>query len=481
MGRIQLRLALVAALALTLLLGVAASPLAVTGARAAGPRVAIIVGPVGSLTAYYRSDAQKAAAEARRYTDDVVTVYSPDATWGAARAAMAGASLVVYLGHGNGWPSRYSSRLNPRTQDGLGLNPVAGKGDLAHQYFGEAYLAERVDLAPNAVVVLSHLCYASGNSEPGLPEGTLEVAKQRVDNFAAGFLAAGAGAVIADGYLGPAYYVRSILAGRGTVEGIWRDAPNFHGHVLAFPSTRTPGFGALMDPTARRSGFYRSLVTRADLRADEVAAGRSGRSVGTAGEAGPPTPPPGGWQVVLPPEPQAAPDAFALGATPGTPALAGMPLAAATVGLTVPVEVPAGVALGSAYRLGTRWIPLDEATASGADPAAGSDPAIDPAQAARRAGTGRSRSGDQRPGAQRPPTPRPAPPSRPARHPGPSTRPRPPTRERPAPTRRRHPPPTPRRPGARPSWPPNRRPRSSTSSRPRSPGAAWPRPSACRR
>ncbi len=355
---------------MALLFGVAASPLAVTAARAAGPRVAIIVGPVGSLTAYYRADAEKAAAEARRFTDDVVTVYSPDATWSAARAAMAGASLVVYLGHGNGWPSRYSSRLNPRTQDGLGLNPVAGKGNLAHQYFGEAYLAERVDLAPNAVVILGHLCYASGNSEPGLPEGTLEMAEQRVDNFAAGFLAAGAGAVIADGYLGPAYYVRSILEGRGTVEGIWRAAPNFHGHVLAFPSTRTPGFGALMDPTARRSGFYRSLVTRADLRAGEVAAGRSGRARGTAGElAGPPTPPPGGWQVVLPPEPQAAPDAFALGARPGTPALAGMPLAAATVGLSVPVEVPAGVTLGTAYRLGTRWIPLDEATASAADPA----------------------------------------------------------------------------------------------------------------
>ena len=391
--------------------------------------MAIIVGPVGSLTAYYRSDAEKAAAEARRYTDDVVTVYSPDATWSAARAAMAGASLVVYLGHGNGWPSRYSSRLNPRTQDGLGLNPVAGKGDLAHQYFGEAYLAERVELAPNAVVVLSHLCYASGNSEPGLPEGTLEVAKQRVDNFAAGFLAAGASAVIADGYLGPAYYVRSILAGRGTVEGIWRAAPNFHGHVLAFPSTRTPGFGALMDPTARRSGFYRSLVTRADLRAGEVAAGRSGRSVGTTGEAGPPTPPPGGWQVVLPPEPTGRPRRLRPRREPGTPALAGMALAAATVGLTVPVEVPAGVTLGTAYRLGTRWIPLDEATASAAEPAGrpGSTRTAIPPRAADPAASPGPRPARQPAAtpAGRRPRGQPRPSASPTR---PSTRPRPPTR-----------------------------------------------------
>jgi hypothetical protein len=155
-------------LSLAVLLGIA--PLAEPAARAASPRVAIIVGPVGSLTASYRADAEKAAAAARRYTDDVVTVYSPDATWAAAKAAMSGASVVVYLGHGNGFPSRYSRTLNRRVQNGLGLNPVAGRGNDTHQYFGEAALARQVMLAPDAVVVLSHLCYASGNSEPGLPE-----------------------------------------------------------------------------------------------------------------------------------------------------------------------------------------------------------------------------------------------------------------------------------------------------------------------
>ena len=49
-----------------------------------------------------------------------------------------------------------------------------------------------IELAKNAVVLLNHLCYASGNTEPGLPEGTLDQARQRVDNFAAGFIAAGA-------------------------------------------------------------------------------------------------------------------------------------------------------------------------------------------------------------------------------------------------------------------------------------------------
>ena len=59
-------------------------------------------------------------------------------------------------------------------------------------------LAAQVKLAKNAVVLLNHLCYASGLSEPGLPEGTLGQAQQRVDNYAAGFIKAGASAVVAE-------------------------------------------------------------------------------------------------------------------------------------------------------------------------------------------------------------------------------------------------------------------------------------------
>ncbi len=90
------------------------------------------------------------------------------------------------MGHGNGWPSKYRDALYPPTQNGFGLNPKAGGGDYTHQYFGEASVGGQVKLAKNAVVLLNHLCYASGNTEPGLPEGNLAQAKQRVDNYAAG-------------------------------------------------------------------------------------------------------------------------------------------------------------------------------------------------------------------------------------------------------------------------------------------------------
>ena len=149
-----------------------AGAVAPVAASARVPRVVIVVGPVGSLTSYYRGLANEAAAEAAvGRAPQVTKVYSPNATWPAVRHALEGASIVVYLGHGNGWPSPYRDALYPPTQNGFGLNPVAGGDDSAHQYFGESSV-DNVKLAPNAVVVLSHLCYASGNSEPGLAEGT---------------------------------------------------------------------------------------------------------------------------------------------------------------------------------------------------------------------------------------------------------------------------------------------------------------------
>jgi hypothetical protein len=257
----------VAALAATALAGPAAAAPRV-------PRVALIVGPAGSVTERYRDLADQAAKAARDAGAEVVKVYSPDATWPAVKRAVEGASIVVYLGHGNGWPSPYRDSLYPRTQNGFGLNPVAGRNDRDHQYFGESSI-EKLNLASNAVVVFSHLCYASGNSEPGLAEGAAEVAVQRVDNYSAGFIRAGARAVVAEAALGPAYYVNAILKGRGSIEAIWDAAPTANGHTFAVPSTRTSGYAVQLDPNRAASGFVRSLVSRG-VTAAQVRAGASG-------------------------------------------------------------------------------------------------------------------------------------------------------------------------------------------------------------
>jgi hypothetical protein len=325
------------------LLGAGVSPVAARSAPddapgRVAPKVVLIVGPAGSATPYYRRLADEAATAAAAFTSKVVKVYSPDATWQNVKAALQGASIVVYLGHGNGWPSIYRDALYPPTQDGFGLNPHSGAAD-EHQYFGEDQIGSQIKLAPDAVVIFSHLCYASGNTEPGLAEGTLDQAQQRVDNYAAGFFKAGAGAVIADAYLSPTYYVRAVLRGRGSIEGLWRAAPNRNDHFLRFDSRRTPGAVAMMDPDDVDSGFHRSVVLKPKLLAARVLGG----AVAGPDEALP----------IL--EPTLA----GLGVTFGAPNLTTPPTAGARTTLTLPVAADAAGLLPAKLMVATRWDPLE--------------------------------------------------------------------------------------------------------------------------
>ncbi len=242
------------------------------------------MGATHGTTPDYRTWMNVVATTAARYTRNVVKVYSPNATWAAVRSALQGASIVVYMGHGNGFPSPYSTTLNPLTQDGMGLNLVAGAGDSNTKYYGESFFASYVTLAPNAVVILSHNCYASGNSEPTKAEPSLAVAKARIDNFAAGFLRAGARAVIADGHSDPSSYVQQLFTTRTTVEQVWRSGPRPHGNTFTFSSMRTPGYTVYSDPDSRSgstyTGFYRSLVTRPTLTTEQVTGAAYARTDG---------------------------------------------------------------------------------------------------------------------------------------------------------------------------------------------------------
>jgi flagellar hook assembly protein FlgD len=254
-----LRLALALAAALLLALG---QPAPNASAATSSAKVVVVVGPVAEHNAHYIDDAHQIAREARRYTSNVVEIITPSATWQRVKAAAQGASVFVYLGHGNGWPSPYPP-FQTATQDGLGLDPVVGANGSAHVYYGEDYIRANIRLAPNAVVLLFHLCYAAGNSEPGLAEGTLATAKQRVDNYGAGFIGAGARAVFAEGH--PAHpavdYIRALFTTNRTMDQIFRAAPTFHHHVLGpYDSQRTPGLRYELDPEHSSSAFYRSLA-----------------------------------------------------------------------------------------------------------------------------------------------------------------------------------------------------------------------------
>ena len=258
------------AVALVVSLGIAVPT---ASAALADTKVVIIVGATHGATAGYRADADQAYAEAIKYTSNVVKVYSPYATWAKVKAAVAGASVVIYMGHGNGWPSPYTFDANYTTKDGFGLNATYNAGDYNNKYYGEPSVAT-LDLAPGAIILLHHLCYASGNSEPGNPEPTLSVARQRADNYAAGFFKAGASAVIADGHSGAERYLHDLFTTHQTIDQMWRNQSNANGHFASFSSARTPGAIVSQDPMTPTSGFYRSVaINTFGITTDKVVSG----------------------------------------------------------------------------------------------------------------------------------------------------------------------------------------------------------------
>ena len=254
-GHRSWRLVVVAVMASVMAIGgLATHP---TPAAAAGMKVVIVVGPVGSSTANYIYNAKKLAAQARAYGATVYEVYSPHATWARVKSVAQGANLFIYLGHGNGYPSPYGA-FSKYSKDGLGLN--SSDGSTSHTYYGEYYVYTYLHLARNAVVILNRLCYASGNSEWGWANPTKATAIKRVDNYAAGFLRAGARAVFAEGIYSASYILYSLFRTSRTInQTFWVDPSRSGAYDFSFASLRTPGKIATMDPSSP-GRYYRSVV-----------------------------------------------------------------------------------------------------------------------------------------------------------------------------------------------------------------------------
>jgi len=244
---------LAAAVALAALITIPAT------ASAATHKVVIVVGPVGSSTANYIYNARIYAKQARSYGASVTEIYSPYATWGRVKAALQGANMLIYLGHGNGWPSPYYP-FNAYTKDGLGLNRTSGAGNSNTKYYGEYYLRTYVKMAANAVVLLNRLCYASGNNEWGTGYPTASTARTRVGNYGYGFLHAGARAVFANGVSSLKSIIYSLFKTNRTMAQVFRADPAYVGtYRSSWQSKRTSWATGIVDPSSRNR-FYHSVI-----------------------------------------------------------------------------------------------------------------------------------------------------------------------------------------------------------------------------
>lgn len=227
-------------------------------AVAAGPKVAIIVGPTGSLTSYYRSSANEVAEAALAAGATVAKAYSPRATWSRVKNAVDGASVIVYFGHGNGFPSPYSGTENTDRVNGWGLNRTTqnGHGDNWSKtmvYCGEKALlgtltasdgaAQRqyckngpITPAPGFVMVYAQAHYAPGFGERyqhSDPVPSRSKAQQRVRNYSYPVLQLGASAFFATAYGDADEIVNRVLTRPDWTFGrIFRNGRGFDGDAL---------------------------------------------------------------------------------------------------------------------------------------------------------------------------------------------------------------------------------------------------------
>jgi flagellar hook assembly protein FlgD len=277
------------------------------GRRAAAeaePRKAVIVvGPVGSATVDFRRKGKKIAAAAEAHGMVVEKVFTPCATWSKVMTAANGADLFVYLGHGSGFPRPGEDPDDAieieeaRNRNGLGLNPTCGSDNTTTRYYGAAMVREAIRFADNAIVLLNHLCYAAGNGEEWQQIPRRAIAVQRVDNFAAGFLAAGARTVFAWRIQAGENLVDALFTEHKSMDDIFRMrfGSNLDGSWLAyygwvgsspdlyFDSARTPGARIHLDPDgpdtsntpvspgprANKSGYSRAVTGDLTFTTDE--------------------------------------------------------------------------------------------------------------------------------------------------------------------------------------------------------------------
>ena len=213
----------------------------------------MIVGPAGARDEPLPRGGRRPRRWPASYTPDVTEIYSPNATWPAVREALQGASLVIYMGHGNGWPSSTatactrpprtasaSTRPRPATTTGTS---TSARGRSRRRPPGQ----ERGRPAQPPVLRVGQHGARPRRRHP-------RQARQRVDNFAAGFIKAGAAAVIAEAYASPNYMVRVVLGGQRSIESAWRRAPSANGNGSPSRARAAPATSPRWIPSAPTPG-----------------------------------------------------------------------------------------------------------------------------------------------------------------------------------------------------------------------------------
>jgi uncharacterized protein YgiM (DUF1202 family) len=97
-----------------------------------------------------------------------------------------------------------------------------------------------------------------------------KTARKRVDNYAYGFLRAGAVTVLADGHTSLDAELRALFTQVQPIRDLWTLDADANGNVRTFDSRRLGSARLRLDPDRADAGFYRSLATRGTPSTDLI-------------------------------------------------------------------------------------------------------------------------------------------------------------------------------------------------------------------
>ncbi|NPV09788.1 MAG: hypothetical protein HPY83_17740 [Anaerolineae bacterium] len=157
-------------------------------------------GPDGPTTAAYVDDARTQSAQLRQMGMTVVEFYPPNNRWADIVAAAADARVLIYAGHGVGWGG------DPMLVGGMRLR--------SDESVHPDQIRSQLRMAPPAVVLLNHVCYAAGTSTEDVNGTAYEEALRRVAEYSQPFLEAGLAGYYANWYYGfPSALLASLASG----------------------------------------------------------------------------------------------------------------------------------------------------------------------------------------------------------------------------------------------------------------------------
>ena len=243
------------------------------------PQVVLIVGPAGAATNGYRAEARAAAAVARKYTPRRHRGLLPQRDLAGGQGRAPGRVAGRLHGPRQRLAEPYRDALYPPTQNGFGLNPSRRRAATTRISTTGRGGSRRTSSSPRTRSCCSTTSATpAACPSPACPKARSPWPSSASTTSPAGFVAAGADAVIAEAYARPSGYVKAILGG-GIARSIRSGAPPRAPTAtsFAFESAPQPRLSRPDGPRASRaSGFERSIVLKRGLVPADVRAGARG-------------------------------------------------------------------------------------------------------------------------------------------------------------------------------------------------------------